>query len=250
MADYSRYCRNRSQHLPDSEPAVTYRGHTGPVTSLCLTSTSATNRIYSSSLDSTILGWQMPPRDRDTYAPFDSNLNVTRLEGHTDGVWDVCLIATAGPSNSHNGLSSGADVNKEILASASADGTVKIWDVSPQRDDLRAASGGALKLSWTAAGTEGSEENAFKPIPTSLALCQTDMTKLAVAYQDGIIRIFDTETGKLVLSLPTGDNSGVESAQINRIVSHPTLPMLITASEDNYIRLFDLKSGKWCCVQS
>lgn len=187
----------------------------------------------------------MAPRDRDTYAPFDSNLNVTRLEGHTDGVWDVCLIATAGSSHMTNGMPTGIDGNKEVLASASADGTVKIWDVSPQKDDSRAASGGALKLSWTASGTESSEENASKPVPTSLVLCQTDMTKLAVAYQDGIVRIFDTETGKLVLSLPAADTIASENAQINRIVSHPTLPMLITANEDNYIRLFDLKSGKY-----
>lgn len=188
----------------------------------------------------------MPPRDRDTYAPFDSNLNAVRLEGHTDGVWDVCLVATAGSSHSANGISSGSNSHKEILASASADGTVKIWDVSPQSDDPRGgATGGALKLSWTAAGTEGSEEIAStKPIPTSLALCQTDMTKLAVAYQDGVVRIFDTETGKLVLSLEIPESSSGETAQINRIVSHPTLPMLITANEDNYIRLFDLKSGK------
>lgn len=41
---------------------------------------------------------------------------------------------------------------------------------------------------------------------------------------------------------------GTPATQINRIVSHPTLPMLITAHEDNYIRLFDLKSG--VCTQS
>lgn len=187
----------------------------------------------------------MPPRDRDTYAPFDSNLNVTRLEGHTDGVWDVCLVSTAGSYGSMNGTSSGADANKEILASASADGTVKIWDVSPQRDgSSNMTSGGALKLSWTAGGTEGSEETTSKPVPTSLALCQTDMTKLAVAYQDGRVRLYDTETGKLVLLLQAVEAANGEgSAQVNRIVSHPTLPMLITANEDNYIRLFDLKSG-------
>lgn len=186
----------------------------------------------------------MPPRDRDTYAPFDSTLNAIKLEGHTDGVWDVCLVATAGSYGTLNGLSSLADAQKEVLASASADGTVKVWDVSPQQDgSTTQSSGGALKLSWTAAGTEGSNEVSSKPVPTSLALCQTDMTKLAVAYQDGKVRIFDTETGKLVLSLHAVEAANGEVAQVNRIVSHPTLPMLITANEDNYIRLFDLKSG-------
>lgn len=31
---------------------------------------------------------------------------------------------------------------------------------------------------------------------------------------------------------------------INKVVSHPTLPVLITAHEDRYIRFFDINSGK------
>ena len=42
---------------------------------------------------------------------------------------------------------------------------------------------------------------------------------------------------------------GTPATQINRIVSHPTLPMLITAHEDNFIRVYDLKSGK-CFLRS
>lgn len=167
-----------------------------------------------------------------------------RLEGHTDGVWDVCLLNSGENYGSASGAaaSNGPDPKKEMLASASADGTVKIWDVSPTDDALsQSGSGGALRLSWTAAGVDGAEDSTSKPIPTSLAVCQTDMTKLAVAYQDGKIRLFDTETGKLVMTLHANE---APAAQVNRIVSHPTLPMLITANEDNYIRLFDLKSGK------
>lgn len=32
---------------------------------------------------------------------------------------------------------------------------------------------------------------------------------------------------------------------INKVVSHPTLPITITAHEDRNIKFFDNKSGKW-----
>ena len=178
--------------MPDSEPTQTYRGHSSAITSLCTSAT--TQRIYSSSLDSTVQVWALPPKDREPYAPFDPSLNLLRLEGHTDGVWDTCLLG-------------GTSSDKEVLATASADGTVKVWDVSPSRT---AEQGGDLKLSWTAQGTEsaGDQQQQSKPIPTSLALCQSDMTKLAVAYQDALVRIFDTETGRLVLTLQSNEGYG------------------------------------------
>ena len=177
---------------------MTYRGHTAPITSLCISG--ANERIYSASLDSTVQIWALPSRgdNRDTYAPFDASFNLGRLEGHTDGVWDVCLLGGSSPDT-------------EVLASASADGTVKIWDVSPGN------SQSSLKLSWTAQGTDGqmsdeansgSGKGKGRAIPTSLALCQTDMTKLAVAYTDAIVRIFDTETGKLVMTLQSSEGYG------------------------------------------
>lgn len=39
------------------------------------------------------------------------------------------------------------------------------------------------------------------------------------------------------------DNS--PSSQINKVVSHPTLPLTITAHEDRHIRFFDNSSGEW-----
>lgn len=254
----------RSGHLPDSEPAITYRGHTASVTALALSS--ATNRIYSCSLDSTIQVWQIPAKDREPYAAYDRGLNEARLEGHTDAIWDVCLLSA--PMG-----------ERELLASASADGTVKIWDCTPsasssdgegaQGSNRRAVQG--LIMSWTSVGVDSTtdaiddSEKKGEPLPTSLALIQSDLTKLAVGYQDGIVRIFDIATGQLVSSLkpkePAGkilsriwygpvllcakaflSSDGDEHGQINRLVSHPTLPMIVTASSDNYIRFFDLKT--------
>lgn len=38
---------------------------------------------------------------------------------------------------------------------------------------------------------------------------------------------------------------GTCSSQINRIVSHPTMSLLVTAHEDKYIRIFDLSTGQF-----
>ena len=36
---------------------------------------------------------------------------------------------------------------------------------------------------------------------------------------------------------------GTPATQINRIVSHPTMPLLVTAHEDKFIRIFDILTG-------
>ena len=37
---------------------------------------------------------------------------------------------------------------------------------------------------------------------------------------------------------------GTPATQVNQIVSHPTMSLLITAHEDKYIRVFDVVTGK------
>jgi striatin 1/3/4 len=159
-----------------------------------------------------------------------------------------------------------------MLASASADGTVKIWDTrdtaAPERrllctlrDD---ASGGKLwaptAVDWVRTGGGG---------------------KLAVAYQNARIAVWDVVTGKVVVRMKSDTTFGeIQSilflkiffclrlfvcffvlylitfiylffipkdgsinTQINSIVCHPTLPLIISAHEDRYIRYFDINTG-------
>lgn len=37
---------------------------------------------------------------------------------------------------------------------------------------------------------------------------------------------------------------GTTATQINKVITHPTLPLLVTAHEDKYIRMFDLDTGE------
>ncbi len=43
---------------------------------------------------------------------------------------------------------------------------------------------------------------------------------------------------------------GTPQTQINKVVSHPTLPVVVTGHEDKYIRFYDASSGKLAFVCS
>jgi WD40 repeat protein len=50
------------------DPIITYRGHTMGVTKVEISAEQG--RLYSSSLDSTIRVWQLPPADKSPYSPY------------------------------------------------------------------------------------------------------------------------------------------------------------------------------------
>lgn len=139
--------------------------------------------LYSASLDSSIRIWALPPPGHTTYAPYDSTRSRGELIGHTDAVWDLALARDEG-----------------TLISCGAEGAVKVWDVSGP------SGGGSLRLSWTYNGLDSGRddlENDTDDLPgaTAVEAIKTDLKKIAVAYQNSIIKIFDIETGKEVSRL-------------------------------------------------
>lgn len=165
---------------------MTYRGHSGPVTAVAFSSSQ--DRLYSASLDQTVTVWALPPKERETYAPFDPELKLARLEGHTDAIWDLAVI----PFKVQD---------ENLLATASADGTVKIWNT----DRLDSA----LRLSWRYNGTGvEDEEQKDLPTPTSVSVCWSDLRKIVVAYDNSVVKLFDIETGKEVLKLKSDETYG------------------------------------------
>ncbi|XP_076173042.1 connector of kinase to AP-1 isoform X2 [Ptiloglossa arizonensis] len=105
------------------------------------------------------------------------------------------------------------------LLSISADGTVKLW--SPQ-------SKSPLLHTYI------SKQDG---IPTSVDFIRDEPHKLVVAYEGACV-VFDTETGESVARLEANETKGV-----NRVVAHPTLPLVITAHEDRHIRFYDHRSA-------
>ncbi|ORX54069.1 WD40 repeat-like protein [Hesseltinella vesiculosa] len=194
----------------DLDAIATYRGHSHLITKVAIDGEQG--RFYSSSLDSTIRVWRLPPDSHTAFSPVDSSLYITTLIGHTDAIWDFQLS----PSS-------------PLLASAAADGKVKVWNTTGTAD--------LLKHSWQAGDQH--------VMPTSVDFCRTDGRKVMVAKTDASIQIYDVETGQVITSWNTNAlPDGQASQQINKIVAHPTMNLVLAGYEDRYIRCFDINSGK------
>lgn len=143
-------------------------------------------------MDSSIRVWALPSTSHTTYAPYDSTRARGELIGHTDAVWDLALVR-----------------DESTLISCGAEGSVKVWDVSAP------SGGGSLKLSWSYDGLDStvegelSPENHDMPGATAVEAIKSDLKKVAVAYQDAIIKIFEIETGKEVMKLQAEATQGV-----------------------------------------
>ncbi|KAI0818800.1 WD40-repeat-containing domain protein [Irpex lacteus] len=219
-----------SRPTTEVEPQLTLRGHSAPITRLV--HAPSKNLLYSASMDSSIRVWALPPASHTTYAPYDATRARGELIGHTDAVWDLSLVR-----------------DENTLISCGAEGSVKVWDVSGY------SGGGSLRLSWSYDGLDNTADgelgadNGDIPGATAVEAIKTDLKKVAVAYQNAVIKIFDIETGKEVIKLnPDATQDGVPAGQVNSIVSHPTMPILVTGHEDKYIRMFDITTGQ--CTHS
>uniref|UniRef100_A0A6B0VGX6 Putative cell-cycle nuclear protein n=2 Tax=Ixodes ricinus TaxID=34613 RepID=A0A6B0VGX6_IXORI len=195
----------------DVEPVYTFRGHAGPV--LCLAMSATGEQCFSGGLDHTIRCWNVPSSAIDPYDAFEPGVLSATLWGHTDAVWSLSMHAA-----------------KLQLLSCSGDGTVRLW--SPH-------SKVPLLHTYTAPETGDG-------IPTSVDFVRSDPGQMAVAYTTSRCVIVDLETGKPVIRLDSDQSPDASalSKQINCVVSHPTLPMTVTAHEDRHIRFFDNNTGK------
>uniref|UniRef100_A0AAX7VYA9 Striatin-3 n=1 Tax=Astatotilapia calliptera TaxID=8154 RepID=A0AAX7VYA9_ASTCA len=131
--------------------------------------------------------------------------------GHTDAVWGLA----------YSGI-------KNRLLSCSADGTVKLWNPTEKNPCISTFN-----------------TNHEHGIPTSVDFNGCDPAHMVASFNSGDVVVYDLETSQQALVLKgQGDGTLSGSNHINKVVSHPTLPVTITAHEDRHIKFFDNKSGK------
>ncbi|KAM6181621.1 striatin-3 isoform 1-T1 [Erethizon dorsatum] len=199
----------KKQASLDVEPIYTFRAHIGPVLSLAISSNG--EQCFSGGIDGTIQWWNMPSPNVDPYDTYEPNVLAGTLVAHTDAVWGLA----------YSGI-------KNQLLSCSADGTIRLWN--PQE-----------KLPCICT-YNGDKEHG---IPTSVDFIGCDPAHMVTSFNIGSAVIYDLETSQSLVMLSSQVDSGLQSSNhINRVVSHPTLPVTITAHEDRHIKFFDNKTGK------
>lgn len=127
--------------------------------------------------------------------------------------------------------------DESTLVSCGAEGTVKVWDVS-------GPGAGSLRLSWGYSGLEhDGEDEKDGHGATAIEAIKTDLKKVAVAYQNAVVKIFDIETGKEVSRLATDATHGglitlgsIEKLSIlrRRDARDPSEPTRITSNDVFY----------------
>uniref|UniRef100_A0A8C5ICL1 Striatin n=1 Tax=Junco hyemalis TaxID=40217 RepID=A0A8C5ICL1_JUNHY len=193
----------------DVEPIYTFRAHNGPV--LCVVMSSNGEQCYSGGTDGLIHGWNTTNPNIDPYDSYDPSVLRGAFVGHTDAVWGLVY------SGAH-----------QRLLSCSADGTIRLW-----------------KATEIAPALNIFNDNQEMGIPSSVDLVSSDPSLMVASFNSGHTCIFNMETRQRILTLEsTVDTTVSSSCQINRVISHPTLPISITAHEDRHIKFYDNNTGK------
>uniref|UniRef100_A0AAQ5XUW8 Striatin-3 n=1 Tax=Amphiprion ocellaris TaxID=80972 RepID=A0AAQ5XUW8_AMPOC len=181
---------------------------TGPVLSLAMTSSG--EQCFSGGIDSTIQWWNIPSSNVDPYDTYDPSVLAGSWTGHTDGVWGLA----------YSGI-------KNRLLSCSADGTVKLWNPTEKNPCISTFNA-----------------NREHGVPTSVDFNGCDPAHMVASFSSGDVVIYDLETSQNALVLKGQGDALPGSNHINKVVSHPTLPVTISAHEDRHIKFYDNKSGK------
>lgn len=142
----------------------------------------------------------MPPAGHHTYSPYDSKFEDDALVGHTDAVWALTLLPSA------------PDEPEGYLVSAGSDGSVKVWLTT------QAETGYPLVSGWKYDGTsdlgEEEPENVVaaararrnRPVPVAVTVYHPDLSQVLVGYNNGVIKLFEIKTGRVVREFENGDS--------------------------------------------
>ncbi|KIW09455.1 uncharacterized protein PV09_00335 [Verruconis gallopava] len=244
-ANYGNYNQHGNGNDLDIQSYFTHRGHEGVVTSLAACPASATfstggrvsgdGWIFSGGQDATVRVWERGRVDPKA-----------TLEGHTDAVWAVCVLPATSASVFGQDCNNFGGPDRVLLASGSADGTIKIWAVSappqltsPSTSGSRRGVGGTRRHSVTSGSNFPSSpqpstatntpfhytlvhsiERLGLPSPTCIAPLAPTGENFVVSFTDAKVLIYDTRTGEEIIGMASDETyEGTPKTGINAIVA-------------------------------
>jgi striatin 1/3/4 len=247
-ASYSNFGQYGQNTDLDIQSYFTHRGHEGVVTSLAAAPATANfstggrasgdGWIFSGGQDATVRVWERGRVDPKAV-----------LEGHTDAVWALCVLP-----GSYTAIFGAESIHypgdRILIASGSADGTVKIWAVSapPQLASPQAGSrrgvGGSRRHSVTSGSNYPSSpqpstatttpfhyslihtiQRPNLAAPTCIAPLSAGGENFVVSYNDSSIVIFDTRTAEEIIGMASNETyDGTPATTINAVVATSLSP--------------------------
>ncbi|KAF2639011.1 striatin Pro11 [Massarina eburnea CBS 473.64] len=228
----------------DISPYWSHRGHDGVVTSLAACPSTASfatggrvsgdGWIFSGGQDSTVRVWERGRVDPKA-----------TLDGHTDAVWTICVLPTTCGSVFGTECNNYGGADRVLLASGSADGTIKIWAVSapPQlvspQSGSRRGIGGSRRHSVTSGSNYPSSpqpsiatstpfnymlvhtiERATHPSPTCISPLSLNGDNFVVSFSDATILVYDTRTGEELIGMASAETyDGTQATGITSVIT-------------------------------
>ncbi|ODQ66151.1 nuclear distribution protein PAC1 [Nadsonia fulvescens var. elongata DSM 6958] len=177
--------------LPKLPSKYSLSGHRQPITAVTFHPVFTT--LASSSEDGTIKLWD-----------YELGQPETTIKAHTKSVVDIDF---GGPKNA------------PLLASCSADLTIKIWDPNQEYDNIKTLTGHDHTIS------------AIRFLPSG--------THLVSASRDRTIRVWDINTGYCVKTLSAGHTDWIKSVEVT-----PDSQYIISAGIDRTARITNLSTYK------
>lgn len=227
----------------------TLQGHQDSVYNAVFTPDGKT--LISSGADCTIRIWDIETRKC-----------IKVLQGHTKGIWGLVLIPRS-ITYQHNNTDTDTDTGNIIIASASDDQTVKLWDIvtsecihtfTEHREWVKKVafnSQGILascSLDQTIRLWDIQNKSCIGVLDgcghgiMSITFVDDNSNLLASCSVDGKVRLWDITTKKCIKILQGHTNS------VDNIVSNPQGTLLLSCGQDFSVRLWDIATGE--CIRT